>query len=153
MISYLYSLDYMDKPSVANIETSEGRLVVNARVYAIAEKYMIESLKELAKQKTLAAISDEWNSESFLTALEIVWNGTPASDRALRACYVTVVVKHRNALRKKEAFLDIMRANRDLSFDVVLESWGTADVSIDPLKCCICGEKDVSVCKDCYEQS
>ena len=52
MIDYLYRLDFDDQPSSANNKALEGRLVINARVYAIAEKYELCSLKAVAKVKT-----------------------------------------------------------------------------------------------------
>ena len=152
MIDYLYRLDFDDQPSSANNKALEGRLVINARVYAIAEKYELCSLKDVAKEKTVAALGDEWNTESFLMALEIAWTTTPISDRALRDCFIPVIGQHKDDLHKKEGFLEVMRANGDLAVDVVEDCWGKAKVPNPAImycsrcqyyhgvKCCGCGQ-------------
>jgi len=53
MIDYLYKLDYTDSPFDSG---GKPTLLINAEVYAIAEKYNIRSLKALAKGKFKAKV-------------------------------------------------------------------------------------------------
>lgn len=59
-------------------------LVTNAEVYALAEKYDIPSLKCLATKKYGDCLPQEWNSESFVTSLSIIYTQTPESDTLLK---------------------------------------------------------------------
>ncbi|KAL9117305.1 MAG: hypothetical protein Q9187_006161 [Circinaria calcarea] len=122
MLDYLYRLDYSDLvPPTLNM--SEGRLIVNARMYALADKYEIWALKELAKQKSINALEEDWSGESFLTALEIVWTTTPYSDRGLRDCFLTAITTHKLDLYKREGFMEAVRAVDELAADIVDVEW------------------------------
>ena len=126
MIDYLYRLDYDDKSSSAN---AEGTLVMNANVYAIADKYGIPSLKEIAQRKTAEALKTDSNHESFLTALDIVWTTTPLSDRGLRGLFLPVIAKNKKILLEKEDFVRSVRTNGDLAVDVLDYTWTEAQRS------------------------
>ena len=77
MIAYLYRLDYEDEPNSPDAKSAYGRLILNAHIYAVADKYEILSMKDLAEQKTAAALVDLWSYDGFLKALEVVWTTTP----------------------------------------------------------------------------
>lgn len=121
MIDYLYRLDYDDQPNSASQKSSDGRLVINSLVYALADKYEIWSLKEIAKQKIAKLIDKEWNDDSFLAALEIVWTTTPQSDRGLRALFIPVLADHKKELITKEMYVEAVRSVGDLAVDIMQE--------------------------------
>ncbi|MCJ1282827.1 hypothetical protein MMC26_002153 [Xylographa opegraphella] len=123
MIDYLYRMDYDDKPNAAKAYPSDGPLVTNANVYAIADKYEIWSLKNAAKWKTEEALKTDWNHDSFLSSLDIVRTATPQSDRGLRDLFIPVIAAHKDYFRKNEAFMDYLRANGDLAVDVIEHGW------------------------------
>lgn len=120
MIDYLYRLDYDDQPNSASKKPSDGRLVTNSLVYALADKYEIWSLKEVAKQKIAKLIDEEWNDDSFLAALEIVWTSTPQSDRGLRELFIPVLSEHKKDLITKEMYIEAVRNIGDLAVDMML---------------------------------
>ena len=119
MIDYLYRLDYDDQPDSATAKDTNGRLVVNSLVYAIADKYEILSLKDAAKKKTAELVEKEWNEDSFLTALAIVWTTTPQCDRGLRDLFVPVICEHKKELIAKKICVETVRNVGDLAVDVV----------------------------------
>ena len=122
MLEYLYTIDYKDDHDVSNPfnpRTMESSLVVNANVYAIAEKYDVRALKSLAEQKFAEALETQWNSDSLPVAVEIVYTTTPSSDRGLRDCITRLIERHRNDLLKKKGFLQAVGANGDFAIDVV----------------------------------
>ncbi|MCJ1435433.1 hypothetical protein MMC27_004806 [Xylographa pallens] len=123
VIDYLYRLDYDDKPKTANVESSDGPLVMNANVYAIAHKYEIRSLKKVARRKTMEALETNPNHKSFSSAVDIVWTTTPLHDRGLRDLFLPVIVENQKTLREKDDFKDSVRANGDLAVDVLEYTW------------------------------
>lgn len=62
----------------------EPHLVEHTRVYALAEKYDVPSLKQLAKSKFEMAMACWYDSPEFADAIEEVYCSTVDSDRGLR---------------------------------------------------------------------
>jgi len=56
----------------------------NVLVYAIAEKYGISKLKELAKTKFRNQARSILSSSEFLAIIQALYSSTPSSDRGLR---------------------------------------------------------------------
>ena len=119
MIDYLYRLDYDDQPDSASVKEPSGRLVINCLVYAIADKYEIWSLKDVAKQKTAELVGKEWKDDNFLVALETAWTTTPQSDRGLRDLFIPLLCTNMTELIKKEPYMEALRSITDLAADVV----------------------------------
>ena len=152
MLDYLYRLDYDDQ-ATSNPKASEGRLTVNARMYALADKYEIWALKELAKRKSVRVLEEDWSGESFLAALEIVWTTTSHLDRGLRDCYLPVITAHKVDLHKRESFMEAASLVDGLAVDIVDEEWKKSSEAGNPtmLNCknC-CGNRSFRcVCRQC----
>ncbi|KAI9657325.1 MAG: hypothetical protein M1821_003005 [Bathelium mastoideum] len=64
--------------------TKEPNMVLHAKVYAIADKYDIPGLKELARRKFEAQVAQHWDATEFPDALEEVYCSTIDTDRGLR---------------------------------------------------------------------
>lgn len=62
----------------------ESHLLTHTRVYALAEKYDIPSLKDLAQSKFEMAMACYYDSSEFADAIEEVYCSTIDSDRGLR---------------------------------------------------------------------
>lgn len=104
MLLYLYKLDYPDEDftneasSNTEEETDLGttaklledttldtpKLMNNVLVYAIAEKYDIPELKELAKRKFETLVNSKWPHEDFHAVTETIFSTTPEEDMGLR---------------------------------------------------------------------
>lgn len=59
-------------------------LVTHARVYALAEKYGIKGLKELAREKFEIMSNESWEESGYLEAMHEAYTSTIGSDRGLR---------------------------------------------------------------------
>ena len=80
-----HSPELSDDDSVEDEDVEETPdLVAHARVYALAEKYGIEGLKTLAKQKFEVTAADHWCETEFLESAEEAYTSTVESDRGLR---------------------------------------------------------------------
>ena len=116
MLHFLYTSDYQD-------DADGGRpLLVNAKMYAVGDKYGIHALKTLAKDKFIAALGAGWDIVTFLEVLETVYSTTPASDRGLRDCLALTLKKHKNELHEHEGFVNLIKtklADGEFAMDVI----------------------------------
>ncbi len=67
-----------------DLPEDQANLVIHARVYALAEKYDIPSLKHIAKQKLEMAMACNYDSPDLPLAIEEVYCSTIDTDRGLR---------------------------------------------------------------------
>ena len=72
----------------------DSRMMNNALVYAIAEKYDIPELKELAKRKFQTLASSKWSHDDFHAVTEVVFSTTPDGDMGLRQVVLDVCEGH-----------------------------------------------------------
>lgn len=111
--------------SEGNPAIEEPGLLNNVLVYAIAEKYHIPELKELAKTKFLSQANRLMSADSLMLSdtfpevITTVYKSTPESDRGLRNIVSRICVKHVRTLIEKEAFKDVIRKIGDFGVDVL----------------------------------
>lgn len=86
----------IDIPRLAMQRPSD--LVVHAKVYGLAEKYLIGGLKDLAVKKFKTAAQKECPIDSFFEAAEEVYTSTIDTDRGLRDVVVTILYNHKQML-------------------------------------------------------
>ncbi|KAH8656126.1 hypothetical protein BGZ60DRAFT_417837 [Tricladium varicosporioides] len=105
MLAYLYTSDYCDrdysgpvavetspeelqpmieKQDNASTTTNEPSLLNNVLVYAIAEKYGITGLKEMAQAKFQSQAGSLLSAKEFPEIIRELYRSTPSSDRGLR---------------------------------------------------------------------
>ena len=119
MLRFLYTSDYPD-------DADDSRpLLVNTKVYALADKYQITALKDHAKKKFKTALSWSWDIISFPEVVGMVYTTTLASDRGLRDCLVPFMTKHKEKLRESKAFMGLVRgrlADGEFAVDFI-DAW------------------------------
>ena len=85
---------------------SDSRMMNNVLVYAIAEKYDISELKDLAKHKFRTQTSAAWPLDDFHAVTEAVFSTTPETDTGLRQIVMDICGEHsEDILRDKESRL------------------------------------------------
>jgi hypothetical protein len=129
MISYLYCPDYqngIDSSTVGEdpadfIQAPETcpELVAHARVYILAEKYLIGGLKTLALRKFTTSVHDHFNVDSFLQAMEEVYSTTLESDKGLRDIIIRTLYQQRHLLDRKEIQV-ILKDLGEATFDLAM---------------------------------
>ncbi len=139
MVYYFYHLDYnapllqaiqdeeainkMDINDVGNnimaSRPSHSDLVVHAKVYALAAKYLISGLKALALRKFEAATQNNWARDDFLDAVQEVYTSTLASDRGLRDAVVKTLYEHRDLLLQ-ESTQGVLKRLDTLTYDLLM---------------------------------
>ena len=117
MLQFFYTLDYQDGPKMP--EGSTHNLAIHASVYRIAEKYEIMPLKDLAKQKFEKMIKGHWKDPSLPTAIQVIHNTTPSSDRGLRDILTRSIKGHVKELLVKPDFAGIIKSYGDFAIDLI----------------------------------
>lgn len=124
MIRYFYMLDYQD--FVDPKEKHDIRTVVNAEMYALADKYGIKGLKKHVVRKMKLALSwaESFASKSAVASnlavlIPIVYNTTPDKDRGLRDCIVPFAFTFWRELSTLKSFKDILLATPVFVIDMV----------------------------------
>lgn len=124
MLRYIYTHDYEDDHSY------ESPFITHAYVYAMGDKYEIETLKELAKARFEAYLfqnskSLATNIADFLVAIQMIYTTTLSPDRGLRDPVIAIIREQKYALREIEEFMDLFRsdlAGGEFAVDV-LDAW------------------------------
>lgn len=137
MVHWFYKCDYelgatnsisISDPRQNSIDTVDP-LIAHLNIYALADKYDIGLLKELAKRKFSAILhehrisgNDHWTQKCFPKVVEKVYDTTMASDGGLRACLLPMIKDHWTLLRAEMAFMDLVRCLEDLAVDII-DAW------------------------------
>lgn len=93
----------------------------NVLVYAIADKYDIRELKELAKRKFHALVKDEWSNLEFEAVRDAVFGSTPSQDMGLRDIMCQFCIHHFQDIIKNVRLRSIVLGNEELAH-ALLES-------------------------------
>ncbi|KAJ4016175.1 hypothetical protein NW766_004365 [Fusarium irregulare] len=114
MVHFMYHLDY-DVPS------EQSAMSFHATVYQIADKYDVQSLKQLARTKFSTTVMklEGWDKAEFPSVISLVWRTTLPKDRGLRDIVATASYKNLAALMEKKAFIDELTANGPFAVEVI----------------------------------
>jgi hypothetical protein len=128
-------------PEVEEIPSwSEKSLLINVKVYIVADKNDIGALKRWAKGKYEEVVKHLWNSPSFPSSAMLLYDNTPSSDRLMRDVIAETAKKNIQTLIDKQDFEDLMKSHGDLAVDVLKSvlaketevddpySWGSTSV-------------------------
>ncbi|KFA53218.1 hypothetical protein S40293_10031 [Stachybotrys chartarum IBT 40293] len=134
MVHYLYHFDYdiqlqYKRSHSDGLETDgDGTdvsepivdiLVTHAKVYALAEQYMIRGLKAVALRQFKAAATVSLDINDFLQATWEVYTSTIDDDRGLRDVVVETFYKNSQWLDKEEV-RDVVKGLGALTYDLII---------------------------------
>ena len=100
-----------------SLETSAS--IVNAQVYAVADKFEVPGLKALSQQKFRDSIASDWNLPVFPRVVRLVYESTPAQDQGLRSVIASVSQCHFSVLKHREEFAEVLREVHDFALDIL----------------------------------
>ncbi|KAM3068339.1 hypothetical protein ACMFMG_009478 [Clarireedia jacksonii] len=115
MLQFMYTFDYN---ASGGAKSSSSPMVFNAKVYSIADKYEVLSLKSHAKQKFETTVDTCWDMDDFPHAITEVYNSTPSVDQGLRKVVVDAACKHIDQLLSKQEFRDVLEGTEGFAPDV-----------------------------------
>ena len=111
LLYYLYHGTYCDP---GNSPTDLPSIVLDARMFAIADKYFVKSLKTLIVEKFINHCRDQWNTPSFAQAVAEVYETAP-EDSSLKEVVVTAVQYHVDELlTNMHDYTDFHKALREV---------------------------------------
>ncbi len=84
-------------------EPREPNLIIHATVFALAEKYAVQGLKELAVEKFETEAATHWESSEFLQAAQVAYTSTADSVRGMRDVVLQTYYNKPSLLQKVEA--------------------------------------------------
>jgi hypothetical protein len=97
----------------------------SVRVYALADKYDISPLKELARQKFCNWAENNWACEDFSAVAREVFESTPKDDRGLRDIIIQLVAKHADIFIQKDGLRQLIEDIGDLGLGVLCQLFET----------------------------
>ncbi|OJD15705.1 hypothetical protein ACJ73_08959 [Blastomyces percursus] len=108
----------------------DHELTKDLRVYALADMFQMERLKEQAFGRFETKIQQLWISDMFIDYVKEVYSTTNSNDRMMRGAVVGIAVKHIRELWKKQQFRGLVREVGDFAEDMIgaLPNVGDEDV-------------------------
>ena len=162
MLSYCYTLDYDEQaPSFDNhkirgsqtvggprtgvaveekmapeaaLEDTRVRMTKNARVYAMADKYIIPGLKELAKTKFKILSSSARLILDHPSIIDEVYDATPSEDRGLRDIMMNLCAPHVQEIIHGNGWSTTAQMHVEFTFDLLRVSAATLQVTQNKLQ-------------------
>lgn len=120
--------------------------LMHAKMYALGEKYGIDSLKVTAKDKFAEAVTYAWNHANFVATIKLVFTTTPESDTGLRDLTIKAILEHQGVLSKKPAIENAIKNIEGLSYGL----WkGLAKHAHQGPLCWACGKSSIANCSRC----
>ena len=111
MVEYFYHFDYLrdteSLPKSSQSSTpiakslSHGYIIEHAKVFAIAVKYQIDGLRDLAASKYKEAATTCWNHEEFAHSVFVAFNSTAEEVTQLRDIVSDTLHQHFDDLKDK----------------------------------------------------
>ena len=89
-------------------------------MYEVGDKYDVLGLKDLAANKFQRACEVYWNDAQFSIAAGHAFTTTPDNDQGLRECIGSIIVKHREIIRKPDITALLMK-HPQLMYEVLSE--------------------------------
>ncbi|KAK6439381.1 hypothetical protein LTR95_004411 [Oleoguttula sp. CCFEE 5521] len=106
-----------DEEEGEDVGEEDSYLLLHTRVYALAEKFDIPSLKQLAQQKFEIAMACFYDSSEFADAIEEVYCSTIDSDRGLRDVVLQAFRSHPALATTADVFA-VIKSTPDLAFEL-----------------------------------
>lgn len=121
MIYYFYHLDY-DSDRAAGKAISPS--VLDARVFAIADKYFVDPLQDIAINKIVDRMTTQWCTDAFPEVIREIYSLETPHKEKLKNAVLRVVAQHRELLidgqEKYKVFQATLRGTGGLGADVAI---------------------------------
>jgi hypothetical protein len=125
--------------------TSQSRVYVieHAKVFAMAVKYQVDGLRDLATTKFKQSVQTSWNHEDFAHASFVIYDSTPEDVSQLREIVANTLHNHFSELKDKPEVETVVCGNPHLAY-ALLKRDGT-------LPACANGHGGQMTTKGCWD--
>ncbi|KAK4544710.1 hypothetical protein LTR36_003959 [Oleoguttula mirabilis] len=144
--AYHPQAEVMATVPASTLTSTDGNMVMHAKVFAAAVKYQVPALKSLAASKFAGAVKANTNHDSFAEAAHIVYTTTPEDVRNLRDVVATTLTEHDKLLNSAE-IETVVRSISGLAYELLKKSRGSDATSTagktpkGPSPCDYCGQQ------------
>ena len=110
MLHYMYHGTYVEP---GNAPTDLHPVMLDVKMFTIADKYLIKPLKDVASNKFAAHSIDSWKMPEFARAVKELYE-SGVKDCTLKAVAIATVKEHaKELLSKKDDYPDVHKALRE----------------------------------------
>jgi hypothetical protein len=115
--------DYKPVEKAPNTVEVDNPLTIHATMYALGDKYQVDGLSQLAREKFESCLHHHAHSEDFVTAVQLVYSSTPDTNRGLRDVVLSAFRTQFNVdITKMPGAEDKLDTIDELSF-LLIKSW------------------------------
>jgi hypothetical protein len=116
------------KSSYQNVAPTgeDGPLLLNAKLYIMADRYDVQPLKVLAKTKYEQVIGNGWNHPGFAASLKILYDETLETDRLMKDIAIKTAGQNAKVLVDRGEFANLLKSNGEIAFDILKSSMGVS---------------------------
>lgn len=91
----------------------------HARVYFLADAYLLADLKELSLRKVQSKIAALWASEELADCITEIYDNTIREENGIRVAVISTAQKHCKELLSSKPFQILLENGGELVFDLV----------------------------------
>lgn len=117
MLLYLYTMKYPQTSPSTNRTAQD--MLIDARVYALADKYELVDLKTKAKRAFERLLAEHYDDALFRDAATLVYESTLQEDRGLREPLLDILWYNKATLLLKPGVQECIMAHEGFKNDVV----------------------------------
>jgi hypothetical protein len=100
-------------------------LIEHAKVFAMAVKYHVGALQNLAIQKFKVEVAEHWDHEDLAHAIHVIFTSTADEVTQLREVAVEALDAHRGDLLEKPEIATLLRSITGLACDLLMRDRGS----------------------------
>jgi hypothetical protein len=97
-------------------------LIEHAKVFAMAVKYHVDPLRDLATEKFRTEAEHHWDHEDLAQAIQVIYTSTADEVTQLRVMAVEVLAHHRSELLKKPEIAALLHSITGLAYDLLMRN-------------------------------
>lgn len=102
------------------------------RVYALADMFFLDGLKDLSTAKLQQRLQCNWNSATFPDCAREVYACTRESDREIRSAVANAARIHAQQLWNSAGFKDLIREGGDFAVDFAAPAIRSSHSNLSP---------------------
>ncbi|KAI4642524.1 uncharacterized protein J4E78_010207 [Alternaria triticimaculans] len=102
---------------------SPSQLLNHSKMYAIADKYDVMGLKQLASKNFEFVCTYLWNDDAFPVAIDHIFSATVPEDTGMRSIVIQTISKNMSVTHKAEMKMMVAKYN-DLAIGIILSKAG-----------------------------
>jgi hypothetical protein len=135
-------------PQSSSPPTPKVHLIEHAKLFAMAVKYHVDALRDLAAQKFRDEVAQHWNHEDLAHAVHLIYTTTADEVTQLREDAAEALYNHSDELLGKAEITTLLRSINGLACDLYMRDRGRERVFCNNVDA-HCGKYWELTCEKC----